>query len=91
MSYPSNNDFARSVLINEEMSGNMTSYYERVRDIDLLAWGNLVLRRKRMLGEMARNRLLSEEEARRSLVQLSLDNTFTTGLPHADVDRYYFP
>ena len=77
---PSNNDFLISVLINEEMSGNMTSYYERVQDSDLLARGNLILRRKRLLGEETRSRL----------GQLSLGDIFKTGLPQEDVGRYYF-
>ena len=63
ISYSSNNDCVMSVLINEGMSGNTTSYYERARDSDLPAWGNLLLRKKLLLGGRARNRLLLEEEA----------------------------
>ena len=81
ISYPSNNDFARSVLINAGMSGNMTYYYERVRNSDLLARGDLLLRKKSLSGEWARNRLLSGGETRRRLDQLSLGDIFTTG-PH---------
>ena len=61
-------------LFNECMSGITTSYYERVRDSDLLAWGNLIRVRKRAMG--------------RRLGQLSLGDISTTGLPQEDVGRY---
>ena len=54
MSYPPNNDFVRSVLINEGFSGNMVSYYEMAHDSDLITWANLLLFRKRRLGKNER-------------------------------------
>ena len=77
MSRPSNNnnDSLRYVLIKEGMSGSMTSYYERARDSDLLAWGGIFFGGgKRLAG--------------RRLGQLHLGDIFTTGLPQEDVGRY---
>ena len=70
------------------MSGNMKSYYERARDSDLLARGDLLLFRKLLLGKGREIVFLSEEEKRRRLDQLSLDNIFTTGLPQEDAEIY---
>ena len=69
MYYPSNNDFPTPVLINEGMSENMTSYYERARDRDPLGRGDLLLFRKRLLGKRARKRLLLGEGTRGLLGQ----------------------
>ena len=95
---PSNNDFLRSVLINEGVSGDLSSYYEAVHDSDLIKWGNLLLWRKRQFGKRSMGsllleqlELLVEEETRRRRDQLSLENIFTTGLPRADADRFYSP
>ena len=74
MSYQPNNDFLRSVLINDGASGAMTSYYEGARESDLLAWGNLHLYRRRFLEEL--------------LGRFPLGDIFTTGLPQGDADRY---
>ena len=70
-SYPSNNDRLRSMLINECVSGSLQSYYELVRDDDLLAlcvwWGGLLLHRKRLCEIQINRRILSERLERQSL------------------------
>ena len=55
MSYPSNNDFVRSVLINE---GRLETWFlitKYPRDSDLITCGNLLLFRKRMSGKRRKN------------------------------------
>ena len=74
-SFFDNDNFLRSALFNEELSGRMTFYHGQVDDIDSRAWGNLLLCRNRRLGEL--------------LGILPLDNIFTTGPPQLEVDRYY--
>ena len=41
-----------SVLINEELPGRLTSYYGKVEDIDSIAYGNLLLRKRQLLGNV---------------------------------------
>ena len=90
MSYPSNNDILRYVLINEGVSWYMWSYYEMVRESDFIAWRNLLLFRKTSVGGKTKERLLFGEDTRMRLGQLSLDNIFTTGPPQEEVGRYYY-
>ena len=58
ISPPSNNDYLRSVLINEGFSGNLSSYCEMAHDSDLITCGNLPLWRKRQFGKSAMGLLL---------------------------------
>ena len=48
--YISNNDFLRSLLINEGVSESMISYYELSRDNDLLAWAGSSFTSKTSVG-----------------------------------------
>ena len=70
-----NDNFLRSSLFNEELSGRMTFYYGKVDGRDSHSRGHLFFCRNRRLGER--------------LDRLSLGNILTTGLPKEDVDRYY--
>ena len=72
-----NNEFLMSALINEGLPDSTILYYEKAHDSDLLACGNLLLRRRQMA------------KGRRD--RLSLEDIFTTGLPQGDVDRYCAP
>ena len=48
-------DFLRSSLINEELSGSMAFYYGKFDAIDSLACGNLRLRKRRLEENAAAN------------------------------------
>ena len=80
MSYSPNNDFLRSILLNDGVSRYMTSYYEMIQDIGLLGRGGLPRYRKNRPAERARKRL--EELKRRG--QLPTGDISTTGLPKGD-------
>ena len=59
VSYPSSSfDFLGSFLINEGVSGSLPSYHELVRDDDLLALAELLIRRKRLLEIQVKKRTL---------------------------------
>ena len=73
-SFLSPDDLVRSGLIIEELSDAMSFNYGKVIDSDTLAWGNLLLRTRR-LGERQD--------------KFSLDRVFTTGLPQEEEVRYY--
>ena len=65
----------KSELINGELIDSMSLYYGKFRDSDTRAWGNLMLRKRRL-------------EQRQD--KLSLDRVFTTGLPQGEAGRYYY-
>ena len=73
-----NDDFLRVSLINEELSDRMASYYWEVGDIDSIAYGNLLLRKRQLSGKRPKR-----------LGRLSLGGIFTIGIPQGEVDRYF--
>ena len=89
VSYPPNNDFLRSLLINEGCSEITVSYYELARYNDLLARVDLLAHRKLLFGIWTKRRIHSGRLEKRRLGQLSVDNIFTSGLPQDYADRYY--
>ena len=88
-SYPSNNALLRAMLINDGVSESLQSYYELVRDNDLLARGGFFYIENVFGWMQIKKRILSERRERKRLDQLSSGNIFPTGLSLEDVDRYY--
>ena len=53
-SFLSGDDLVKSELINDELSDSTSYYYENVRDIDTLEVGNLLLRKRRSVENVAK-------------------------------------